>query len=199
VITSLILYLSDGGVQLFDNPWTNGFLTSLWVVTIINALNFMDNMDGLATSLSIVISLSLFILSYLNGQYLVAALCMTVVAACIGFLFWNRKPASIYLGDAGALYLGFLLAAISIRVDVNNDSEIIRVLVPLLIFAIPVIDITQVVISRVVKGKSPFEGGRDHLSHLLLNKGLSEGKVLTLLSVSALTLALIGVFLAVGN
>jgi UDP-GlcNAc:undecaprenyl-phosphate/decaprenyl-phosphate GlcNAc-1-phosphate transferase len=199
VITSLILHLSDGGVQLFDNPWINGFLTSLWVVTIINALNFMDNMDGLATSLSIVISLSLFILSYLNGQYLVATLCVAVVATCIGFLFWNRRPASIYLGDAGALYLGFLLAAISIRVDVNSDIEIIRVLVPLLIFAIPLIDITQVVISRVVKGKSPFEGGRDHLSHLLLNKGLSEGKVLTLITASALTLALIGVFLAVGN
>ena len=199
VITSLMLSLSDGGVKLFDNPWINGLLTSLWVITIINALNFMDNMDGLATSLSIVISLSLFILSYLNGQYLVAALCMALVAACIGFLFWNRRPASIYLGDAGALYLGFLLAAISIRVDVNSDTEIIRVLVPLLIFAIPVIDITQVVISRVIKGKSPFEGGRDHLSHLLLNKGLSEGKVLTLITASALTLALIGVFLAVGN
>jgi UDP-GlcNAc:undecaprenyl-phosphate GlcNAc-1-phosphate transferase len=199
VITSLMLSLSDGGVKLFDNPWINGLLTSLWVITIINALNFMDNMDGLATSLSIVISLSLFILSYLNGQYLVAALCMALVAACIGFLFWNRRPASIYLGDAGALYLGFLLAAISIRVDVNSDTEIIRVLVPLLLFAIPVIDITQVVISRVSKGKSPFEGGRDHLSHLLLNKGLSEGKVLTLLTTSALFLALIGVFLAMSN
>jgi UDP-GlcNAc:undecaprenyl-phosphate GlcNAc-1-phosphate transferase len=199
VITSLMLYLLDGGVKLFDSPWINGLLTSLWVITMINALNFMDNMDGLATSLSIVISLSLFILSYLNGQYLVAALCVALVAACIGFLFWNRKPASIYLGDAGALYLGFLLAAISIRVDVNSGSELIRVLVPLLIFAIPVIDIAQVVITRVVKGKSPFEGGRDHLSHLLLNKGLSEGKVLTLITASALALALIGVFLAVSN
>ena len=199
VITSLMLYLSGGGVQLFDNPWINGLLTSVWVITIINALNFMDNMDGLATSLSIVISLSLFILSYLNGQYLIAALCMALAAACIGFLFWNRRPASIYLGDAGALYLGFLLAAISIRVDINSDTEFIRVLAPLLIFAIPVIDITQVVISRVVKGKSPFEGGRDHLSHLLLNKGLSEGKVLALITASALILALIGVFLTVGN
>ena len=199
IVTSLVLYLSDGGVKLFDNPWVNGFLTSLWVVTIVNALNFMDNMDGLATSLSIVISLSLFILSYLNGQYLVAALCVALVAACIGFLLWNRHPASIYLGDAGALYLGFLLAAISIRVDVNSGPEIIKVLVLLLIFAIPVIDIIQVVISRVAKGKHPFEGGRDHLSHLLLNKGLSEGKVLTLLITSAVVIALIGVFLAVGN
>jgi UDP-GlcNAc:undecaprenyl-phosphate GlcNAc-1-phosphate transferase len=124
---------------------------------------------------------------------------MAVVAACIGFLFWNRRPASIYLGDAGALYLGFLLSAISIRVDVNLDAEIIRVLVALLIFAIPVIDITQVVLSRISKGKSPFEGGRDHLSHLLLNKGLSESKVLTLITISALVLALFGVFLAVGS
>ena len=197
--TSLMLYLSGSGVKLFDNTWVNGFVTSLWVITIINALNFMDNMDGLATCLSIVISFSLFILSYLSGQYLVAALCIALLAACIGFLFWNRKPASIYLGDAGALYLGFLLASISIRIDVNSDSELIRVLVPLLIFAIPVIDITQVVISRVVRGKSPFEGGRDHLSHLLLKRGLSESKVLGLITSSALILALIGVFLAVGN
>jgi UDP-GlcNAc:undecaprenyl-phosphate GlcNAc-1-phosphate transferase len=199
IITSLILYLSNGGVELFDSPWINGLLTSMWVITIINAINFMDNMDGLATSLSIVISFSLFILSYVNGQYLVATLCMALIATCSGFLFWNRRPASIYLGDAGALYLGFLLAAISIRVDVNSDREIIRLLVPLLIFAIPVIDITQVVISRVVKGKLPFEGGRDHLSHLLLNKGLSEGKVLTLITVLALIIALIGVLLGVSN
>jgi UDP-GlcNAc:undecaprenyl-phosphate GlcNAc-1-phosphate transferase len=194
-----MLYLSDAGVQLLDNPWLNGLVTTLWIVTIINAINFMDNMDGLATSLTLVISLSLFVLSYSNGQYLVAALCTALFAASIGFLFWNKRPASIYLGDAGALYLGFLLAAISIRVDVNSQSELVRVLVPLLIFAIPVIDITQVVISRVVKGKSPFEGGRDHLSHLLLNKGLSEAKTLLTLTTLASTLALCGVFLAVGG
>ena len=199
VVTSLILYLSDSGVKLFTSHWANGLITLLWVVTIMNALNFMDNMDGLATSLSIVMALSLFVISFLNAQYLVAALCIALAAACIGFLFWNRRPASIYLGDAGSLYLGFLLAAISVRIDVNSDTEVIRVLVPLLIFAIPMIDLAQVVICRIVKGKSPFEGGRDHLSHLLLNNGVSEGKVLTLLTTSALVLALISVFLAVGN
>jgi UDP-GlcNAc:undecaprenyl-phosphate GlcNAc-1-phosphate transferase len=199
VITSFMLYLSGGGVKLFNNPLVDGALTTIWVVTIINALNFMDNMDGLATSLSIVISISLFILSYLNGQYLVAALSIAVFAACIGFLFWNKRPASIYLGDAGALYLGFILAAISIRVDVNSGSEIIRALVPLLIFAIPIIDITQVVFRRIKNGKSPFEGGRDHLSHLLLNKGFSQGQVLAILVISASVFALSGIYLAVGN
>jgi UDP-GlcNAc:undecaprenyl-phosphate GlcNAc-1-phosphate transferase len=166
-------------------------------VIIINALNFMDNMDGLATILSLVISISLFILSYLNGQYLVAALCMAIFGACLGFLFWNKRPASIYLGDAGALYLGFLLAGISIRVDVNNSAVLVRVLVPVLLLAIPVIDITQVVISRLVRRKSPFQGGRDHLSHLLLNKGLSEVKVLAILTICSMFLALCGIFLAI--
>ena len=195
-ITSVMLYLSDAGVKLFVNPWLNGVTTTLWVVVIINALNFMDNMDGLATILSLVISISLFTLSYINGQYLVAALCLAIFGACLGFLFWNKRPASIYLGDAGALYLGFLLAAISIRVDVNNSDVLISVLVPLLLLAIPVIDITQVVISRLVRRKSPFQGGRDHLSHLLLNKGLSEAKVLTILTICSIFLALCGIFLA---
>jgi UDP-GlcNAc:undecaprenyl-phosphate GlcNAc-1-phosphate transferase len=114
-------------------------------------------------------------------------------------LFWNKRPASIYLGDAGALYLGFLLAATSIRIDVYSESTLVRILVPILIFAIPVIDITQVVIRRVIAGKSPFEGGRDHLSHLLLNRGFSYGKVLATLAASAAILALCGVFLAVGH
>jgi len=199
VITTFMLYLSGGGVKLFNNPLVDGALTTLWVVTIINALNFMDNMDGLATSLSIVISISLFILSYLNGQYLVSALSIAVFAASIGFLFWNKRPASIYLGDAGALYLGFLLAAISIRVDVYSGSEIIRALVPLLIFSIPIIDITQVVIRRIKNGRSPFEGGRDHLSHLLLNRGFGQGQVLAILIISASAFALCGIYLAVGN
>jgi UDP-GlcNAc:undecaprenyl-phosphate GlcNAc-1-phosphate transferase len=195
-ITSVMLYLTDSGVKLFDKSWLNYLVTTLWVVTIINALNFMDNMDGLATCLSIMISISMFALSYLNEQYVVSALCVAIFAACIGFLFWNKKPATIYLGDAGALYLGFLLAAISIRIDIQSQSEIIRVLVPLLIFAIPVIDIVQVVIRRIVKGSSPFDGGRDHLSHLLLTKGLSEGKVLTVLITSAAVLSFFGIFLS---
>jgi UDP-GlcNAc:undecaprenyl-phosphate GlcNAc-1-phosphate transferase len=195
-ITSVMLYLTDSGVKLFDKSWLNYLVTTLWVVTIINALNFMDNMDGLATCLSISISISMFALSYLNEQYVVSALCMAIFAACIGFLLWNKKPATIYLGDAGALYLGFLLAAISIRIDIQSQSEIIRVLVLLLIFAVPIIDIVQVVIRRIIKGSSPFDGGRDHLSHLLLTKGLSEGKVLTALITSAAVLSFFGIFLS---
>jgi UDP-GlcNAc:undecaprenyl-phosphate GlcNAc-1-phosphate transferase len=196
VITSLILYLSGSGVEIFDNQLLNSSATMLWVVTIINALNFIDNMDGLATSISMVASLALFVLTYINNQYLVAALSLAIFASCLGFLFWNKKPASIYLGDAGSLYLGFLLAAISIRIDLDNDSAPIRALVLILILAIPVIDTTQVVVSRIAKGKSPFEGGRDHISHLLLNRGLSQRSVLFILTTSAILFATVAILLA---
>jgi UDP-GlcNAc:undecaprenyl-phosphate GlcNAc-1-phosphate transferase len=196
VITSFILYLSGSGMEIFDNQLLNSSATILWVVTIINALNFIDNMDGLATSISMVACLALFILSYINNQYLVAALALAIFSSCLGFLFWNKKPASIYLGDAGSLYLGFLLAAISIRIDLDNDSAPIRALVLILILAIPVIDTTQVVVSRIAKGKSPFEGGRDHISHLLLNRGLSQRSVLFILTTSATLFATVAILLA---
>ena len=196
VITSFILYLSGAGVEIFDNQFLNSSATILWVVTMINALNFIDNMDGLATCTSIVASLALFTLSYLSNQYLVAALSLAIFASCLGFLFWNKKPASIYLGDAGSLYLGFLLAAISIRIDLDNDSAPIRALVLILILAIPVIDTTQVVVSRIVKGKSPFLGGRDHISHLLLNRGLSQRAVLFILTSLATLFAIVAILLA---
>jgi UDP-GlcNAc:undecaprenyl-phosphate GlcNAc-1-phosphate transferase len=195
-ITSFMLYLSGAGIEVFDNQLFNSLATILWVVTIINALNFIDNMDGLATSISIVASLALFILAFLNNQYLVATLSLAIFASCLGFLFWNKRPASIYLGDAGALYLGFLLAAISIRIDIENESAPIRVLVLILILAIPVIDITQVVISRLIRGKSPFQGGRDHVSHLLLNRGLSPRVVLFVLTSIAIMFALSAILLA---
>ena len=196
VITSFMLYLSGAGVEIFDNQLLNTLATIFWVVAIINALNFIDNMDGLATSISIVASLAMFTLAYLSNQYLVAALSLAIFASCLGFLFWNKRPASIYLGDAGALYLGFLLAAISIRIDLDNDSAPIRALVLILILAIPVIDTTQVVVSRIAKGQSPFQGGRDHISHLLLNRGLSQRVVLLILTSFAILFAGVAIFLA---
>jgi UDP-GlcNAc:undecaprenyl-phosphate GlcNAc-1-phosphate transferase len=196
VITSFMLYLTGAGVKVFENQVLNSCATIFWVVSIVNALNFIDNMDGLATGISIVASLALFVLSYMNGQYLVAALSLAISAACFGFLYWNKRPASIYLGDSGALYLGFLLAAISIRIDLQNESALIRALVLIFILAIPVIDTTQVIISRILKGKSPFQGGRDHVSHLLLNLGLSQSLVMFILISSSVLFVTVAILLA---
>jgi UDP-GlcNAc:undecaprenyl-phosphate GlcNAc-1-phosphate transferase len=196
LVTSLLLFINGTGVEILKNPWLNGLLTSLWVVGIINAVNFIDNMDGLATGIAIIASLAFFIISFNNGQYLVAALSVALAGSCTGFIFWNKKPASIYLGDAGALYIGFLLAAISIRIDINQLPQIDRIIVPILILIVPFIDTTQVVISRIYRGKSPFQGGRDHVSHLLLNKGLSENKVVITIWSFAIFFAAIAIYLS---
>jgi len=195
IITSFTLYLSGSGVEVFSNQVLNLLATIFWVVTIINALNFIDNMDGLATSISLVTSLTLFILSYLNNQYLVATLSLVIFASCLGFLFWNKTPASIYLGDSGALYLGFLLAAISIRIDFENKSVPVKVLVLLLIFAIPLFDTCQVIVSRLLKAKSPFQGGRDHISHIMLNYSLTERLVLGLITSLAMFFSILAIIL----
>ena len=194
--SAFILYLSGGGVKLFDNQLLNSVATVLWIVFIINSLNFIDNMDGLATSISIVSSFTLFILAYLNNQYLIAFLCVAIFSSCTGFLFWNRRPASIYLGDSGALYLGFLLSAISIRIELENDNQIVRIIVLSLVIAVPVFDTLQVVVSRVKKGKSPFEGGLDHISHILMSYGLSQTKVLQVIVFFSATLSGIAILLS---
>ncbi len=195
-ISAVTLEINGTGVAIFTNHLLNSIITVVWIVTIINAFNFIDNMDGLATSISIVASFTLFILAFLNSQYLVAAFSLAIFSSCFGFLYWNKRPASIYLGDAGALYLGFLFAAISIRIDLDNNSAPIRALVIILILAIPVIDTTQVVVSRVTKGKSPFQGGRDHISHLLLNRGFSQRVVLLILTTLAVVFAVVAILLA---
>ena len=196
LVTSLLLFINGTGVEVLDNPLLNGLLTSLWVVGIINAVNFIDNMDGLATGVAIVASIAFFVISFNNGQYLVAALSAALAGSCIGFIFWNKKPASIYLGDAGALYIGFLLAAISIRIDINQLPQIDRIVIPILILIIPFIDTSQVVISRLYRGKSPFQGGRDHVSHLLLHKGLSEKRVVITIWSFAIFFAVIAIYLS---
>lgn len=195
IVTSFMLYLSEAGVQIFNNQLLNSIATIFWVVVIINALNFIDNMDGLATNISIIASLTLSVIAYSNQQYLVAALALAIFASCLGFLFWNKKPASIYLGDAGALYLGFLLAAISIRIDFESNSVPVRVIVLLLIFIIPLFDTSQVIVSRLLKSKSPFQGGRDHISHIMLNYGLSERLVLRLLTSFAIIFSMFATIL----
>jgi UDP-GlcNAc:undecaprenyl-phosphate GlcNAc-1-phosphate transferase len=196
MVSSILIQTYSGGIKLTSNAWINGILTTLWVVTIINAINFIDNMDGLATSIAIIISFSLFVLSLLSNQHLVASLSIAICSASIGFLFWNKKPASIYLGDLGALYLGFLLSAITIRVDFGVNSTLVKLLVPLLIFLVPLVDLFQVVIHRTIVGRSPFQAGRDHLSHLLLNRKIEEETVLFALTFASALFAFFGVLLA---
>lgn len=140
-------------------------ISLIWIVTLINAYNFMDNMDGLSGSLACLASATFFVIALGTGQYLVASLSLSVSAACLGFLVFNWSPARIYMGDAGALFLGYILAVIALRVNIRETSHSVSLLIPLIVLLIPLLDTATVIISRIRRGVSPLTGGRDHLSH----------------------------------
>ena len=186
IIVSLILIFSSS----FANPTGATFLdvivTIFWVVGICNSINFFDNLDGGAAGSVAVSTITLTYLSLSNGQSLIAAMSIVVAGATLGFLIWNRSPARIYMGDAGALFLGVLLATLTIRFEPETNSLISSFSTILLLLAVPILDTSVAVLSRLRRRISPFQGGKDHLSHRLIRAGLSRkisAAILWLLSV----------------
>ncbi len=171
VITAVALSLAGTRSQLTGFAPIDIAITVLWVVGVTNALNLLDNMDALAGGATAIAALAYFAIAAVNGQYLIAALALAIAGGCAGFLVWNRPPARIYMGDAGALFLGFMLAAVSIRIHLNGQPRLLALFAPLVVLFLPVLDTTLVVLSRLRRGISPFVGGRDHLSHRLLDRG----------------------------
>ena len=153
---------------------SNYVVTIIWVVGICNSINFFDNLDGGASGTVAVISIFLFAIAFDLGQSLVSALAIVTAGATLGFLIWNKTPAKIYMGDAGALFLGIIIAVLTIRLDPEVGPQSRALAIPLLLMAVPILDTTTVVISRLSRGISPFTGGRDHLSHRLMRKGLGR-------------------------
>ena len=149
-------------------------LTIIWIVGICNSINFFDNMDGGAAGTVAFASLGLAFLAWNLGQSLLVGLALVTAGSTFGFLIWNKSPAKIYMGDAGALFLGVLLATLAIRLDPITQSRVISLSIPLLLLALPILDTTTVVISRLRNGVSIFQGGQDHLSHRLVKVGLTR-------------------------
>jgi UDP-GlcNAc:undecaprenyl-phosphate GlcNAc-1-phosphate transferase len=117
------------------------------------------------------------VLAYLalsGDQYLIAALSTVTAGATLGFLVWNKSPAKIYMGDAGALFLGVLLATLTVRFQPNAQTQVASYLIPIFLLALPILDTTVAVTSRIKRGLSPFQGGQDHLSHRLIRAGYSR-------------------------
>ena len=160
--------------QAFSNQVLNYVVTIIWIVGICNSINFFDNLDGGASGTVAVISIFLFAIAFNQGQSLVSALAVITAGATLGFLIWNKTPAKIYMGDAGALFLGIIIAVLTIRLDPEVGPQSRALAIPLLLMAVPILDTTTVVISRLSRGISPFTGGRDHLSHRLMRKGLGR-------------------------
>jgi UDP-GlcNAc:undecaprenyl-phosphate GlcNAc-1-phosphate transferase len=169
-------YLLDAGLTMF------------WVVGITASFSIFDHMDGLCAGVAAVASFFFALLAYLNGQIIVTTLAAAVLGAAAGFLRWNFKPAKIFMGDGGAMFLGFLMATLGLKLRLEQANHWSAWIAPLLILAVPIFDTTLVIVSRSRRGLLPFATpGKDHTAHRLANAGLGQrGAVLTLYLVGAL-------------
>lgn len=170
---AITVLLAGIRIDLFHTLVLDVPLTILWIVGIVNAINFLDNMDGLAAGVSAIAALFLFILSASQGQNLVAPLSAAIGGAAIGFLIYNFNPATTFMGDMGALVLGFLLAALGIKLNFPHHEPGITWMIPIMVLGLPIFDTSLVVFTRLREGRSPFKGGRDHTSHRLVGLGFS--------------------------
>jgi UDP-GlcNAc:undecaprenyl-phosphate/decaprenyl-phosphate GlcNAc-1-phosphate transferase len=159
------------GVEFTGSETLNAVITVVWVVGITNAFNFLDNMDGLSAGVAAIAAGSFFVIARVEGQFLVAAFAAALAGCALGFLRHNFHPARIYMGDAGSLYLGFVLAYLGLKLRFDMPEDI-TVLVPVIVLSVPILDVTLVTVARLRHGRSPFQGGRDHISHRLVRLGL---------------------------
>jgi UDP-GlcNAc:undecaprenyl-phosphate GlcNAc-1-phosphate transferase len=171
LLAGISLWRLDVRVDLTGEPLIDLPLTVVWTVGITNAMNLLDNMDGLSASTATIASLWFGAIALINGQFLVAALAFALAGAAAGFLRDNRPPARIYMGDAGSLFLGVMLAALGMLLSLDRGM-LVTAAVPVLILTGPVLDTALVTVARIRHGISPFQGGRDHTSHRLARIGL---------------------------
>lgn len=191
----LILAYFGVRVRLPIPELLNYALTFFWLAGISNAINFLDNMDGLSAGVSAVVAAFMLLLGALNAQFLVSALAAAVLGACLGFLRYNFKPAQIFMGDAGALFLGFVLAILGLQLRFPENQNVVTWMIPIMILGLPILDTTLVVISRIRRGVSPNTAGKDHISHRLVMMGFSQREAVLILYLATGVFGLIGVFL----
>ena len=177
------------------NNYINYIVSTIWIMLIMNAINFIDNMDGLAVVVSSAICIQIAVLTNYLNQYKLTDISILLLCAIGGFLFFNFPPAKLYFGDSGSLFIGFCLGFLSILFTWNSEQDYLLsyALSPvLLFFTIPLLDFLVIMWHRISNGISPTQGGTDHISHRLLAKGFSEKQVLFLFFIfSALNFVLI--------
>jgi len=188
-LSAVILLVSGIRAQVFSvllggrvGDWLDAALTVVWVVGITASFSILDHMDGLCAGIAATASVFFALLAYLNSQTLVATLAAAVLGAATGFLRWNFKPAKIFMGDGGAMFLGFLMATLGLKLRLEQANHLSGWLAPVLILGATIFDTTLVTVSRSRRGLLPFATpGKDHAAHRLANLGLGHrGAVLTL-------------------
>lgn len=185
VVCGLILISTGTYIKFFDSIILNGLFTIFWVIGIMNSINMLDNMDAITTIVSKVIFFGILIISFMFKEYtdVFNIICIGGAASMFGFLFYNWSPARIYMGDTGSMFLGCLLAALAINnlwnhpINPEAPNILKQTLLTVIIFILPITDTTTVSINRLMRGQSPFVGGKDHTTHHLFYMGLSARQI----------------------
>ena len=175
------------GYRLYFFGWAplDGLLTAVWIVGLTNAVNLLDNMDGLAGGIGLIAAAYLTILFYQQGDVTFAVIALAIAGAVGGFLIHNFYPASLFMGDAGSLFLGASLSLLTIHANGQASNILSLVAVPTCILLVPILDTTLVTITRLLRGRPISQGGKDHSSHRLVTLGLSESHAVLLLYLMA--------------
>jgi UDP-GlcNAc:undecaprenyl-phosphate GlcNAc-1-phosphate transferase len=202
-IAALFLIASGIRAQLFSQlfPGALGFvldfcLTIVWVVGITASFSILDHMDGLCAGIAAVAAAFFTMSAMMNGQVLVSTLGAATLGASLGFLRWNFNPAKIFMGDGGAMFLGFLMATLGLKVRPDGTPFPLNWLVPVLILAVPIFDTTLVSISRARRGLLPFTSpGKDHTAHRLSNLGMGHRGAVLAMYVGAIVCGTIALFI----
>jgi len=180
-----IEFLTMPGVGLIHLGWLSLPLTVLWLTGVVNAINWIDGLDGLASGVCCIAAIAIFTVSLFTGQHAAAMVMIALAGSLLGFLYFNFNPAQIFMGDGGSYFIGFTIAGISV-IGLVKGATVTAILLPLLILAVPIIDMSAVILARLRSGSSPFAADKRHLHHRLLDLGLSHR--LTVLFIYALTL-----------
>jgi UDP-GlcNAc:undecaprenyl-phosphate GlcNAc-1-phosphate transferase len=199
-LAGIILIYSGIKVSFLPYEVMNIIATLAWVVIITNALNLLDNMDGLSGGVATIACVFYFLIAVMTGQYLVASLAAALLGACLGFLYYNFNPASIFMGDSGSLFIGFLLATIGIKLRFPSNVAFVTWMVPVVVLGLPLFDTTLVIISRLRRGLNPLTTpGKDHVSHRLVKMGASHREAVLILYLVCCCFGLTAMFLMHAN
>jgi UDP-GlcNAc:undecaprenyl-phosphate GlcNAc-1-phosphate transferase len=201
-IAALLLYY--GGIRIFFFPIFTGYhelngaisaiLTVLWVLLISNAFNLIDGLDGLSAGSALFSTLVVFVVSLFSRTPFISAMTIILAGAILGFLRFNFNPATIFLGDSGALFLGFVLSAVSLA-GAQKSTTVVAVAIPIVSFGLPLLDTILSVVRRFLSGQPLFRADREHIHHKLLKRGFSQKQAVVILYGVCAALGLISLLL----
>lgn len=208
IIAALIPALSGVSIHGIVNPFVPGQystlgifsipLTVIWIVGITNAVNFIDGLDGLACGVSAIATVTMFIIAVLFGETYIALMMAALAGACLGFLPYNMNPAKIFMGDTGSMFLGYILATVSIQ-GLFKFYAVISFAVPFILLGLPIFDTGFAIVRRLLKGQSPLQADRGHVHHRLIDLGFDQKQSVAILYTFSALMGLTAVILARTN